>query len=78
MSTVWMNLLFNNCDVLQGTSNGGRCALSLVYIIGVPLVVGVYILFLPVLLYRIGRRNEEKKKNDDLEEGNSPCKQEKE
>lgn len=66
-----MGLLFNNCDVLQGTSNGGRCAFSLIYIIGVPLVIGVYVLFLPVLLYRIGRRNEQEKEND-LEEGSAP------
>ena len=69
MSTVWTNLLFNNCDVLQGTSNGGRCTLSLIYIIGVPLVVGVYVLFLPVLLYRIGKQNEENE-NGDVEAGN--------
>lgn len=59
LATPWSNLLFNNCDVLQGTSNGGRCAFSLVYIVGVPLVFCVYVLFLPVLLYRIGKRNEE-------------------
>ena len=69
MSPVWSALLFRNCDVLQGTSTGGRCALSLIYIVGLPVVIGVYVLFLPVLLYRIGRRNEEKDKSDDLEEG---------
>lgn len=69
MSSAWSNLLFRNCDVLQGTSTGGRCALSLIYLIGTPIVVGVYILFLPVLLYRIGKRNEEK--DNGLEKGSS-------
>jgi hypothetical protein len=63
LATPWSNLLFNNCDVLRGTSNGGRCAFSLVYIIGVPLVFCVYVLFMPVLLYRIGKQNEEKDDN---------------
>lgn len=67
MSAVWLDLLVNNCDVLQG-NNSARCSFSLVYIIGVPLVLGVYFLFLPVLLYRIGRQNEEQKGNQDLED----------
>lgn len=69
MSTAWTNLLVRNCDVLQG-NNGARCFFSLVYIIGVPLVIGVYVLFLPVLLYRIGKRNEEHEDSYVMEEGN--------
>jgi hypothetical protein len=67
MSALWLDLLVNNCDVLQGNKSA-RCSFSLVYIIGVPLVLGVYFLFLPVLLHRIGRENEEQKGNQDLED----------
>lgn len=70
-ATAWMNLLANSCDVLQGNYDA-RCFFSLIYIIGVPLVIGVYVLFFPVLLYRIGRQNEEEKRSVDLEAPDSP------